>query len=121
MSRTYPIRFGKHGAYELTELALWHILVGDTAVRPIIKLGVRATETALSGGLHTWDGWEELLKQHTGVVHLLEYEARRHDDWFYAGELQNGVITLKIPRRMFTGDAASITMQPDIHYKSGGF
>lgn len=119
MSRIYPIRFGKHGAYELTELALRHILVGDTAVRPISKLGVRATETALSGGLHTWDGWEELLRQHTGVVHLLEYEAGRHDDWFYARELQNGVITLKIPRRMFTGDAASITMQPDIHYKSG--
>jgi len=119
MSRTYPIRFGKHGAYELTELALRHILAGETAVRPVSTLGVRATEIALSGGLHTWAGWEELLKQHTGVVHLLEYEAGRHDDWFYARELQNGVITLKIPRRMFTGDAASITMKPDVHYKSG--
>lgn len=119
MSRTYPIRFGKHGAYELTEPAFRHILAGETAVRPVSTLGVRATEIALSGGLHTWAGWEELLKQHTGVVHLLEYDAGRHDDWFYARELQNGVITLKIPRRMFTGDAASITMKPDVHYKSG--
>lgn len=119
MSRTYPIRFGKHGTYELSELALRHILAGETAVRPVSTIGIRATEIALSGGLHTWDGWEELLKQHIGVVHLLQYDAGRHDDWFYARELQNGVITLKIPRRMFTGDAASITMRPDVHYKSG--
>ena len=119
MSKSYPIRFGKHQEYELTELALNHILVGETAVRPVNAGGVRTTEVALSGGLHTWAGWEGLLKQHTGVVHLLEYDVDQHDDWFFARELQNGVITLKIPRRMFTGDAASITMKPDVHYKSG--
>jgi hypothetical protein len=119
MSRTYPIRFGEQGKYELTELALKHVLAGETAVRPVNALGVRAAEVVLSGGLHTWAGWEDLLKQHTGVVHLLEYDADRHDDWFYARELQNGVITLKIPRKMFTGDAASITMKPDVNYKSG--
>ncbi len=119
MPRTYPIRFGEQGKYELTELALKHILVGETAVRPVNALGVRAAEVVLSGGLHTWDGWENLLKQHAGVVHLLEYDADRHDDWFYARELQNGVITLKIPRKMFTGDAAGITMKPDINYTSG--
>jgi hypothetical protein len=53
------------------------------------------------------------------VVHLLQYRVDQHDDWFYARELQNGVITLKIPRRMYTGDAANITRQPDLHYKSG--
>lgn len=119
MSRTYPIRFGKQGEYELNELALKHILAGETAVRPVNALGVRAVEVVLSGGLHTWSGWEELLKQHPAVVHLLDYDSDRHADWFYARELQNGVITLKIPRRMFTGDAASITMKPDVHYKSG--
>jgi len=119
MPRTYPIRFGEQGKYELTELALKHILAGETAVRPVNALGVRAAEVVLSGGLHTWDGWENLLKQHKGVVHLLEYDADRHDDWFYARELQNGVVTLKIPRKMFTGDAAGITMKPDVNYTSG--
>lgn len=113
------MRFGKHGTYELTELAFKHILAGETAVRPINALGVRSVEVVLSGGLHTWEGWEEFLKQHTGVVHLLEYDTDRHADWFFARELQNGVITLKIPRKMFTGDAASITMKPDTHYRSG--
>lgn len=119
MSRTYPIRFGEHDAYELSEEALKHILRGETAVRPVIKSGVRTTETALSGGLHTWLGWEDLQKQHPSVVHLLEFEVDRHEDWFYARELQNGVIALKIPRKMFTGGAAGITMKPDVNYKSG--
>lgn len=119
MSRVYPIRFGRAGDYKLSELALKHILVGNTVVRPISVNGVRTTEVVLSGGLHTWDGWESLLQHHASIVHLLEYDVDRHDDWFYARELQNGVITLKIPRKMFTGDAASITMQPDLHYKSG--
>lgn len=119
MTKAYPIRFGRDGSYELTELALKHILVGETAVRPIDVLGVRTNEVVLSGGLHIWGGWEDLLKQHPGVVHLLEYDANQHDDWFFARELQNGVITLKIPRKMFTGGAASITMKPDVHYKSG--
>lgn len=119
MPKTYPIRFGIDGTYELTELALQHILVGDTIVRPINVLNVRTTEMALSGGLHTWDGWEKLIKQHANIVHLLEYDSDQHDDWFYARELQNGVITLKIPRKIFTGNAASITMKPDVHYKSG--
>ncbi|WP_053160414.1 hypothetical protein [Pseudomonas protegens] len=119
MSREFPIRFGKDGAYELTEEALTHILMGEIITRPITKQGVRGTDKALSGGLHTWDGWEAFSKHHQDIVHLLEYDADQHDDWFYARELQNGVITLKIPRQMFTGSAASITMKPDVHYKSG--
>lgn len=119
MSRTYPIRFGEHNAYELGEEALQHILRGELTARLVTKNGERTTEQVLSGGLHTWLGWEGLLKQHPDVVHLLEFEVGRHDDWFYARELQNGVITLKIPRKLFTGNAASITMKPDVNYKSG--
>lgn len=119
MSKIYPIRFGKNGEYELTELAMRHIFFGDTAIRPVSSQGVRTTEVVLSGGLHTWDGWESLLSHHVNVVHLLEYDFDRHDDWFFARELQNGVITLKIPRQLFTGSAARITMQPDNYYKSG--
>lgn len=120
MPQIYPIRFGKNGEYELTKSALNHILNGDKKIQTKTVSGVRTNDIALSGGLHTWDGWEELLKQHTSVVvHLLEYDSDRHDDWFYARELQNGVITLKIPRIMFIGKAAKITMPPDVHYKSG--
>ncbi len=119
MARVYPLRFGEQGKYELTEAALNHILVGETAVRPVNALGERTPEVVLSGGLHTWTGWEQLLKEHADVVHLLEYDIDRHVDWFYARELQNGVITLKIPRKMFTGDAAAITKMPDVNYKSG--
>lgn len=119
MARVYPLRFGEHGKYELTESALKHTFIGETAVRPVNALGERTPEVVLSGGLHTWTGWEQLLKEHTGVVHLLEYDVDRHIDWFYARELQNGVITLKIPRKMFTGDAAAITKMPDVNYKSG--
>ncbi|WP_265497697.1 hypothetical protein [Providencia rustigianii] len=119
MSKMYPIHFGKQGEYELTESALKHIFSGDTAIRPVNSQGVRTTEVVLSGGLHTWDGWENLLSHHTNIAHLLEYDVDRHDDWFFARELQNGVITLKIPRLLFTGSAAKITMQPDNYYKSG--
>lgn len=119
MARVYPLRFGEQGKYELTEAALKHTLIGETAVRPVNALGERTPEVVLSGGLHTWTGWEQLLKEHADVVHLLEYDVDRHVDWFYARELQNGVITLKIPRKMFTGDAAAITRMPDVNYKSG--
>ena len=119
MARVYPLRFGEQGKFELTEAALKHLFVGETTVRPVNALGERTPEVVLSGGLHTWTGWEQLLKEHAGVVHLLEYDVDRHVDWFYARELQNGVITLKIPRRMFTGDAAAITKMPDVNYKSG--
>lgn len=116
---TFPIRFGDTGQYELSENSLKHILFGDTAVRPVRGADGRTHEIALSGGLHTWTGWEKFVALHPKVVHLLQYREDQHDDWFYARELQNEVITLKIPRLLYTGDAASITRQPDLHYKSG--
>ncbi|ENH2499035.1 hypothetical protein ABVY78_004633 [Vibrio parahaemolyticus] len=119
MSKAYPIQFGKNGEYELSESAMRHIVTGDTKVRPVNVDGLRTTEVALSGGLHTWEAWESFLVGYEKVVHLLEYNSDIHDDWFFARELQNGVITLKIPRLMFTGSAAKITMQPDNYYKSG--
>lgn len=119
MTLSFPIRFGEAGQYELSEDALNHILWGDTVVRPRNAFGARTHETVLSGGLHTYEGWELFVALHSNVVHLLQYDVDQHDDWFYARELQNGVITLKVPRRLFTGDAANITRLPDLHYKSG--
>jgi hypothetical protein len=101
------------------EIALHHILWGDTAIRPVRDQAGRKQEVALSGGLHTWDGWQKFVSRHPKMVHLLQFRCDLHDDWFYARELQNGVITLKIPRQLYTNSAASITKQPDYYYKSG--
>jgi hypothetical protein len=119
MIQTFPIKFGNAGQYELSENSFKHILYGDTAVRPVHGPDGRTQEIVLSGGLHTWTGWEKFVALHPKVVHLLQYREGQHEEWFYARELQNEVITLKIPRRLYTGDAASITKQPDLHYKSG--
>lgn len=119
MKQLFPIKFGDAGKYELSESGLDHILWGDTAIRPRGGPDGRTPESVLSGGLHTWEGWQKFVALHPNVVHLLQYRVGQHDDWFYARELQNGVITLKIPRHLYTGDAATITKQPDLHYKSG--
>lgn len=119
MTNTFPLKFGDSGQYELSEDAFKHILWGDTTIRPVTTLGGRVLETVLSGGLHTYAGWTKFLALHPKVVHLLQFRHGVHDAWYYARELQNGVVTLKIPRKLFTGSAASITQQPDNYYKSG--
>ncbi|GEM_PF-1869238 len=119
MSKKFPILLGSEEEYELSESALNHIVNGDTVVRPIIVDGRKTTEPALSGGLHTLSAWQVISSKYPKIVHLLEYNSEEHKDWFYARELQNGVITLKLPRSIFTGAGAKITMQPDNYYKSG--
>lgn len=119
MAKDFPLKFGDQGQYELSEAAFSHILRGDTVVRPIRTLAGRSQEVVLSGGLHTYEGWKAFLAHHPKIVHLLEFKFGVDDAWYFARELQNGVVTLKIPRRLFTGDAASITLQPDNYYKSG--
>lgn len=119
MATTFPLKLGDAGQYELSESAFKHILWGDSAVRPVNTAEGRVLETVLSGGLHTYEGWKKFAALHPKVVHLLQFRAGVHDAWYFARELQNGVITLKVPRRLFTGNAASITQQPDNYYKSG--
>lgn len=113
-------RFGKNGEFYLSQSALGHIIHGDYAIRPFNdSAGQRHTEEVLSGGLHTWEAWKKFLTKHSGTVHLADFDPEIHQGWYFARELQNGVITLKIPRELFSSDAASITMMPDTHYKSG--
>lgn len=119
MSNTFPLKFGDAGQYELSKDAFNHILWGDTTVRTADKSTGRPQETVLSGGLHTYAGWQRFIALHHKVVHLLHFQVGVHEAWYYARELQNGVVTLKIPKRLFTGSAASITRQPDNYYKSG--
>ncbi|MGB9189953.1 MULTISPECIES: hypothetical protein [unclassified Acinetobacter] len=42
-----------------------------------------------------------------------------HEDWFYVRELQNGVLTAKLPRTLFNKRAASATLSVDKYYISG--
>ena len=119
MATDFPLKLGDKGQYELSQVALNHIVEGDTAVRPVTTPTGRSHVIALSGGLHTYAGWTKFLSNHPNIAHLFDFQFGVHDAWYFARELQNGVVTLKIPRRLFTGDAASITRQPDNYFKSG--
>lgn len=119
MAMKFPLKFGNAGQYEFSQAAFHHVIVGDTTDRPIKTLAGTIVERVLAGGLHTYDGWLKFVSQHPKTVHLLQFKFGVDEGWWFARELQNGVITLKIPRRLFNKSAASITQQPDTHYKSG--
>lgn len=120
MSEEKIYRFGKNGEFSLNQRALRHIIDGDFAVRPFRDAGgERGAEEVISGGLHSWEAWKRFLAKHPDTVHLADFDPEIHQGWYFARELQNGVITLKIPRELFSNDGASITMMPDTHYKSG--
>lgn len=116
---TFPLKLGNAGQYELSQAAFDHIIAGDTTDRPVKTLSGTMVEKVLAGGLHTYDGWQKFVSQHPKTVHLMQFRVGIDEGWWFARELQNGVITLKIPRRLFNKSAASITQQPDTHYKSG--
>lgn len=102
---------------KLTKAAIIHITQGNFSVRPIKN---QDNMIVISGGLHTYDAWVEFRKKHSNKLeHLHLFNSHKHQYWYYARELGNGVITLKIPRELFTGKAAKITMYPDEYYKSG--
>lgn len=119
MTKPFPLRFGDQGQYELSKDSFDHIVAGETTICPVVTPTGKYQETVLSGGLHTYAGWKKFLALHPKVVHLMEFRLGVHDAWWFARELQNGCITLKIPRRLFTKGAAGITQQPDNYYKSG--
>lgn len=119
MQKIFPLRFGDAGQFEPGEPAFNHIIWGETTDRPVRTPAGTVVERVLAGGLHTYDGWMKFVSQHPKIVHLIQFHMGVDDGWWFARELQNGVITLKIPRRLFNKSAASITQQPDTHYKSG--
>ncbi|MEA9441214.1 hypothetical protein VCX45_11030 [Aeromonas caviae] len=101
----------------LSESAIKHIIEGDFTIRPIQG---HDNMTVLRGGLHTYDAWVKFKKNYINELeHLHFFHSLQHKYWYYARELGNGVITLRIPRELFTGNAAKITMYPDEYYKSG--
>ncbi|SFQ07236.1 hypothetical protein [Enterovibrio norvegicus] len=102
---------------ELTEHALEHVLKGNFVIRPMKD---REDMKVLSGGLHTCEAWIDFRNCYGNKLeHLHFYNSSQHSFWYYARELGNGVVTLRLPRELFSGKAASITMYPDDYYKSG--
>lgn len=99
--------------------AMNHILYGDLTDRVHRNTGVKLVEKILKGGLHTVNGWKKFAQEHPSLVHISDFDSTLHSSWYYARELQNGVITLKLPRHLYNNKAAKITKFPDDYYKSG--
>lgn len=115
MIKAFELSDGKK--LKLSEYALTHIVEGNFSVRPIKD---QDNMEVLSGGLHTYEGWVNFKNKYTHELeHLHYYNSDIHRYWYYARELSNGVITLRLPKDLFTGRAAKITMYPDDYYKSG--
>ena len=102
--------------YYLSKRALKHIIDGEFATQPI---GNGQIKSILTGGLHIKNGFESFLKNHPTIAHLYNYNSSLHEDWFYVRELQNGVLTAKLPRTLFNKRAASATLAVDKYYISG--
>jgi len=112
---------GPNRDYILAPDALRHITSGDVSDRPVRDDQNKTThiEKILKGGLHTADGWLWLKKQWPQLVHGGRYLSDTHGLWYFARELQNEVILLKIPSELFQSKAAKLTKFSDIYYKSG--
>lgn len=110
---------GPGGQYSLGPEALDHILLGDIGQRPIrTAQGFSHLQPFLKGGLHTVDGWLAFKKTLQGLKHGANVLAPE-EPWYWARELQNGVILLRVPREMYQRNAAELTRYADAYYKSG--
>ncbi|WP_426237353.1 hypothetical protein [Pseudomonas sp. TWP3-2] len=115
------INLGKNGDFTLDKRALTHILDGDFTQRVDRHPGrtQAIVSQVLSGGLHTYTALKNFLNKHPKIVSLDAFDSSFDKDWFYIRELQNGVLTVKIPQTLFSGRAANLTQQPESYYKSG--
>ncbi|MCK5831577.1 MAG: hypothetical protein KAH20_14880 [Methylococcales bacterium] len=104
---------------ELHSSALNHILYGDITDRVSRQKSGTTLEKIINGGLHTYDGWESFSLNYPDLVHICNFNSKLHSSWYYARELQNGIITLRVPEHIFSSKAAKITKFPDNYYKSG--
>lgn len=105
--------------FEISRASLDHIMQGEFSFRPTQRSD-KSTQTVLKGGLHTYEGWVNFKKMHADeLTHVQFFDSRVHSNWYFARTLGNGVITLRIPRELFSSKASKITMYPDEYYKSG--
>lgn len=113
-------RVGPEGKYSISEASIQHILNGDISERQDRdRSNLTILVPVIAGGLHTVDGAKEFLKRRPDIRHGLQFEPEADQSWYYARELQNGVILLKIPRQAFQSKAAKLTEFPETYYKSG--
>jgi hypothetical protein len=103
----------------LSQKCLNHVLYGDLTDKVFQTTGGRIAKKVISGGLHTYSGWINLLKQKPDLKKVSYFYSERDEEWFYERELQNGTILIKLPESMLTSGAAKMTMYPENSYKSG--
>jgi hypothetical protein len=114
------INLGPNGRYSLSDAALQHILIGDISQKQEKDAYNKTILTpVIAGGLHTVKGLKNFLQLRQDIQHGLFFEPDKQETWYYARELQNGVILVKIPREGFQSKAAKITQFPETYYKSG--
>jgi hypothetical protein len=115
------IKLGPNGAYTLHPRALRHIIEGDftSRVERPTGGGKSTTTNVISGGMHTYSALVHFLNQHPRIKSLDAFDSETDEDWFYLRELQNKVLTVKLPRQLFASKAADITLLPETYYKSG--
>ncbi len=123
MSKVNEIEFNVNETLKLTlsQSALQHVLLGDVSERLKTKDGKRTgeKEKILKGGMHTVKGFLDLKSSRDDIEHLMFYDSNKYKYWYYARELQNGVINLRLPKDIFQSKAAKLTNFPDENYKSG--
>jgi len=113
-------QLGPQKQYTLSQGALNHIISGDISERQDKDpAGNTILTKIIAGGLHTFSAWETYRNLRPGIPHGLLVDAAHPTNWYYARELQNGVILLKIPRECFQSKAANLTKFPETYYKSG--
>jgi hypothetical protein len=103
----------------LSQNALDHVLNGEVTDKVFDTDNGRIVKKVISGGLHTYSGWQSYLSKTPGMKNVLFYNNKNHDEWYYERELQNGTILLKLPESVFTSKAAKMTLFPENNYKSG--
>lgn len=116
-----PILLGEGDAYTIYPRALRHIMDGDYKHKVDRPLGGGnpILSTAIAGGLHTYSALMALLRHHPKISSLDAYDPEVNEDWFYIRELQNKVLTVKLPKDLFISKAADLTLMPENYYKSG--
>ncbi len=103
----------------LSKNALDHVLHGEVTDKVFETDNGRIAKKVISGGLHTYSGWQSYLSKTPGLKNILLYNNKTNDEWYYERELQNGTILLKLPESVFTSKAAKMTLFPENNYKSG--
>lgn len=102
---------GPQKNFLLDQKAINHIMEGD-CINVNNKLVIK-------GGLHSYDAWVKLKNSRSGLVHGRFFDPHIHEDWYYARELQNEVILLKIPKDYYQSKAAKKTKNAETKYISG--